>query len=364
MEPRDLAEQDLFATTLDDKLQSPAVYVFNPFAEAHIAHGKSFTPVKHQAILARDLANLPQFLCRADDIVLVTKRPSVEFLSAVKQAGFPLPEFVELKEGRVDPASSLAQRKLGSLRPWAWDPDSVELLQPLFAQVTGEARTASQRFNEGIARLYSKAWSAAFLRTVLARRRRGDEASESWLCTEEEAGVAVDTLEGALAAIAAIRRRGHHRVVAKEAHGVAGHNAIRLWEPEVLAAQRRWLEAAVQNGRQLVIEPWLERELDFSVQLEMGPRRLKLCGYTGLINDPKGQFHANLVAANTTAAFRRTWLRCSANRLTFRVASSASTAISFRCSKWNCNAPAFSGRSASTPSSIAHPGAAAGSSPS
>jgi hypothetical protein len=219
-------------------------------------------------------------------------------LSAVKQAGFPLPEFVELKEGRVDPASSLAQRKLGSLRPWAWGPDSVELLEPLFAQVTGEARAASQRFNDGIARLYSKAWSAAFLRTVLARRRRGDEASESWLCTEDEAGVAVDTIEGALEAIAAIRRRGHHRVVAKEAHGVAGHNAIRLWEPEVLAAQRRWLVAAVQNRRQVVIEPWLERELDFSVQLEMGPRRLKLCGYTGLINDPKGQFHANLVAAN------------------------------------------------------------------
>ena len=97
--------------------------------------------------------------------------------------------------------------------------------------------------------------------------------------------MAVDTIEGALAAIAAIRRRGHHRVVAKEAHGVAGHNAIRLWEPEVLAAQRRWLVAAVQNRRQVVIEPWLERELDFSVQLEMGPRRLKLCGYTGLIND-------------------------------------------------------------------------------
>ena len=149
--------------------------MFNPFAEGHIAHGKRFTPVKHQAMLASDLANLPQFLCRADDIVLVTKRPSVEFLSAVKQAGFPLPEFVELKEGRIDPASSLAQRKLGSLRPWAWGPDSVELLEPLFAKVTGEARTASQRFNDGIARLYSKAWSAAFLRTVLARRRRGEE---------------------------------------------------------------------------------------------------------------------------------------------------------------------------------------------
>ena len=344
MELRDLAEPVLFATTLDDKLQSPAVFVFNPFAEAHIAHGKSFTPVKHQTMLARDLANLPQFLCRSDDIVLVAKRPSVEFLSALKDAGFPLPEFVELREGRIDPASRLCRRKLGSLRPWAWGPDSVELLEPLFAQVTGEARPARQRFNDGIARLYSKAWSAAFLRTVLARSRQVDGMSpasseqvtvgrvvpstpraaaaaapgtahptpEPWLCTEHEVGVAVNTLEGALEAIAAIRRSGHHRVVAKEALGSAGHNAIRLWEPEVLAAQQRWLAHALQDGRQVVIEPWLERQLDFSVQLEMGPRSLKLCGYTGLINDPKGQFQANWAAAdyacripaNVTAMFR------------------------------------------------------------
>jgi hypothetical protein len=294
------------------KGRTPSVFVFNPFAEGHIAHGKSFTPTKHQALLANDLANLPQFLCRSGDIVLLAKRPSVEFLGAVKQAGFPLPEFVELKEGRIDPASNLCQRKIGTLRPWAWGPDSVELLEPLFANVTGEARTTSQRFNESIARLYSKAWSADFLRTVLAHSRRGDEAGEPWLCTEDEAGVAVDTLEGALEAIAAIRRRGHHRIVAKEAHGLAGHNAIRLWEPEVLAAQQQWLAHALQHGRQLVIEPWLERELDFSLQLEMGPCSLKLCGYTGLINDRKGQFQANCAAthydrhipANVVASFR------------------------------------------------------------
>jgi hypothetical protein len=291
MELRDLAGQNVYSQS---KGRTPSVFVFNPFAEARIAQGKSFTPGKHQARLASELANLPQFLCCSDDIVLVAKRPSVEFLSAFKKAGFALPEFVELKKERLDPASNLYQRKIGSLRPWAWGPDSLELLEPLFAQVTGEARTASQCFNERIARLYSKTWSADFLRTVLAKI----PSPEPWLCTADEAGVAVDNLEGALEAIAAIRRRGHHRVVAKEALGLAGHNAIRLWEPEMLAAQQQWLARALRHGRQLVIEPWLERELDFSVQLEMGPRGLKLCGYTGLINDRKGQFQANWAAAN------------------------------------------------------------------
>ncbi len=140
------------------KGRTPSVFVFNPFAEAYIAQGKSFTPVKHQAQLARDLANLPQFLCRQDDIVLVESRPSIEFLSGIKQAGFPLPEFVELTK-----VQSLTQRKLGGLRPWAWGPDSGELFAPLFTNVASQSRSANEYFNGEIAQLYSKAWSAALL---------------------------------------------------------------------------------------------------------------------------------------------------------------------------------------------------------
>jgi len=321
---------DELAVYSQSKGRTPGVFVFNPFTEGRIAHGKKFMPVKHQAQLARDLANLPQFLCRQDDIVLVEKRPSVSFLSSIKQAGFPLPEFVELDGSPLTPARStklvaadvsrrtlsggedqrrltsaatagehaprpfagLAQRKLGSLRPWAWGPDSMEMLEPLFASVTGEERTEHERFNEGIAQLYSKAWSAVFLEKVLSR------AGEiPWLCTQSEIGVAVNSLDAALAAIAAIRARSHHKVAVKEAFGLAGSNMIRLWEPELLETQRRWMANAVENGRQLVVEPWLEREADFSIQLEMQPGGLKLCGYTGLLNDAKGQFRANWAEA-------------------------------------------------------------------
>lgn len=290
-----------------------SVFVFNPFAEGYIAHGKAFTPVKHQATLAEDLANLPQFLCQPDDIVLLARRPSPGFLNSLKQAGFQLPEFVEIREGRIDPADSLCQREIGSLRPWAWGPDSVKLLEPLFGRVAGEARLVNQYFNDDFGRLYSKAWSAGFLREVLVRCRGGRDSSrtgtqtqtcpgvgaaEPWLCSEQEAGMVVDSIEGAVGAVGAIRCRGHHRVVVKEAFGLAGSNAIRLWEPEMSSAQRQWIVHALRKDRQLVVEPWLERVLDFSIQLEMGPRALKLCGFTGLVNDRKGQFLANWAEAD------------------------------------------------------------------
>ncbi len=319
-----IAELDVYSQS---KGRTPGVFLFNPFAEARMTEGRAFNPAKHQAQLARDLENLPQFLGRQDDLVLVERRPSVEFLRGLKQAGFALPEFVEMKQPLTRPAatlsssdgekdgvrgiSGLAQRKLGRLRPWAWGPDSVELLEPLFANLTGEQRTANGSFNPEIAQLYSKAWSAALLRKFLqltqaggalpsVQRAPGDEPharfDSSGLCTEQEVGVTVDSLEGAQAAIAAIRRRGHHPIVIKQALGLAGGNAIRLFEPELLESQQRWIEKAVASQHLLVVEPWLARVQDFSVQLEMTPDGLKLCGYTGLLTDGKGQFQGNWAA--------------------------------------------------------------------
>jgi len=315
----------------------PSVFVFNPFAEGWLAEGKTFNPAQSQAQLARDLENLPQFLCRHDDIVLIRRKPAVEFLRRIKQAGFPLPEFVELDQSaglrpgstgsgrppRAVPAAGvpalrqLAARKLDRLRPWAWGPDSMARLQPLFASVTGEQRADEARFNPGLAQLYAKSWSAGFLRKFLAAGGgRGNEAADlkqkaesrkqkssqslltsaptrEWLCTENEVGVAVNSLDEALAAIAKIRARGQHRVIVKQSFGVAGSNAMRLIEPEILPTQLRWMEKAFAHKRELVVEPWLERLRDFSAQLEMTEAGLKLCGFTGLVNDARGQFMAN-----------------------------------------------------------------------
>lgn len=285
LEPDFIARLNVYSQS---KGRTPNVYVFNPLAEGCIAEGRAFNPTKSQAQLLRDLSNLPQFLCREDDIVLVEKSPSIEFLSSIKQAGFALPEFVESN------VRDLVRRKLGRLRPWAWGPDSVERFKPLFALLTAEKRTAEQSFNENIGQLYSKAWSASLLKKVLAQCGNKMESVDStWICPANEVGVPANSLSEALDAIEAIRKRGHHRIVVKEALGLAGNNAMRFFEPELLETHRRWMNNAFAQGRTLVVEPWLEREIDFSVQLEMTVEGLKLCGFTGLINDSKGQFRGN-----------------------------------------------------------------------
>ncbi|HRI16214.1 MAG TPA: DUF455 family protein [Verrucomicrobiota bacterium] len=313
--PDFIAQLDVYSQS---KGRPPNVYVFNPFTEGFLAQGPTFNPNKHGVALAADLSNLPQYLGRGDDVVLVPQRPSLPWLATLKAAGFPLPEFVEYSGAGLPPDHPLLERKLGGLRPWAWGPESVALLGRLFENIAGgpsrsgaptalveaplpgsqsglmpneELVIKSTVFPEQLAALFSKAWSATRLREWLVD---DDFLAEdrSWLCTPNEVGRAALTFAEVQDAIAEIRGRGHHRIIVKEALGVAGQNAIRLWEPEILETQRRWLERAVERGS-VVVEPWLERLVDFSVHGEHRATGLSLCGYVGLLTDQRGQYRGN-----------------------------------------------------------------------
>lgn len=276
-----VAELEVYAQS---RGRTPGVFLFNSFAEAFVARGRGFSPNRKQAWLQSDLENLPQFLCRQDDVVLVSKRPSVSFLARLQQQGFALPEFQPLDRLR----SALEGRKLGNLRPWAWSPDSAEILQPLRRQIRRPSADAAPDYNPAMATLYSKAWSADLLRTLLART-----GGQPWLCEAEAVGQVIESYDEAVKVMRSLRAMGFSRLVAKECIGLAGQNALRLWEPELTPPQRAWMRRVLQRDGNFVLEPWLDRIVDFSVQLEMRSSGLKLCGYSGLMNDHRGQYAAN-----------------------------------------------------------------------
>lgn len=268
--------------------RAPAVFLFNPFAEHALAGMDPSRLSRVHRQLARDLDILPAHLSRQDDVVLVHENPTTEFLESLQQAGLPVPEFDRLENGRISSASPLHRRAIATLRPWAWAPDSIECLAPLAGRLRSDSCRAALRLDAGRAALYGKAWSANFLRSWLERI-----PPEPWLCPLAHVGTPVHGLDDARSVIASIRARGHHRLVVKADLGMAGSNQIRLWEPEPTASQWRWIESNVGEGRPLVVEPWLDRLADFSLQLEQSGADLQTVGYTGLVNDLRGQFVAN-----------------------------------------------------------------------
>lgn len=276
----------------------PTIYLFNPFAEYAIAQGNSFTPNKIQKALARDLANLPQFLCRQDDVVLTENKPDTSFLSTLKRASIDLPEFQELDAGILLPNNELLSRKIDTLRPWAWSPEAIKILRPLIPKLSQKTMPTGADWETLIKPLFSKAWSADRLREYLAQSKENE-----WLCPDDHVGIQVNSYHDAMTAIGKIRKKGHTRVAAKALFGMAGGNFRRLWESEISSAQERWIRKTLNCDGALIIEPWLDRVLDFSFQYEISASGMRFLGFVRTRNDHRGQYQGSVFAPNFTYRF-------------------------------------------------------------
>ena len=90
-------------------------------------------------------------------------------------------------------------------------------------------------------------------------------------------------------AIRALQTDGHRCGVVKPAFGSSGRGFRRtqLWSPE----DDIWADSMIEAQGALVVEPWLERLADFSVQAEaMGDGTIHLKGLTRLLTDERGRF--------------------------------------------------------------------------
>ena len=271
------------------KGRTPGIYAFNPFAEQYMAMGPGFTPNKRQACFQKDLEILPAFLCRADDVVLLQKEPRLEHLVALKKSGLELPQFETLERGQIAKASELRSRKIGNFRPWAWSADVWDIFTPLVKKLTVTPPLISSDWEKNIRPLFGKDWSAEQLRLFLEQGGWPD-----WLCPPETIGSVITKRDQALAQIKELREKGYQRFVIKSIFGSAGGNMMRLWEPNISNQQIAWISNTLEREGQLVVEPWLNRLWDFSVQLEVEANEIRIFDWTHMKVDARGQYKGSL----------------------------------------------------------------------
>lgn len=207
----------------------PRVHTFHPEVEAEVG-GLPATPTG--ARIARDLAGVLVLLAGRDDVALVPRAPTPAFLADLARAGVVLPEVVE------GGPETLRGRTLGGLRPWGWSPTVADALAPLDAAARWDPRWRA---------LYEKTWAAERL------SERPD------LCDPAVVGVVC-------------RSWDHVQAIATDAHvlkaplGTAGRGLRRWGAP----GAETWGRAVLDAQGALVVEPWLDRVLDLSLQFDVG----------------------------------------------------------------------------------------------
>ncbi|CAA6676495.1 MULTISPECIES: DUF455 family protein [unclassified Lentimonas] len=257
--------------------RTPSVHWFNPQAEQTAAANAS---THAETPLQSDLAYLPAYLSRQDDLLIMSAQPTPEFLRQIQSYGFHLPEILLTRKNHAP----VITRKINDLRPWAWTPDSVAFFQPHLDTVT-QPRPADALWNDGIRELFSKSWSANWASKFT------DDSPADWLAPCEVYGKPANNLDELLSLRAHYAALGYANIVCKAPFGTAANGIRCLLEGESIgAALDKWLHTIWAEQGSVLIEPWLERVYDFSVQFEQRDAGLKPLAFTRMVNNRRGQF--------------------------------------------------------------------------
>lgn len=267
-----IAELKVYAQS---KGRTPDVYWFNPGAEESLVKGTEASAAARQ--VGADLAFLPAFLARREDVVLVPELPSRAHLAALQEAGIEVPECVLLSD-----TGTIQERKLHSLRPWAKTPDAVAV---------GRSVGMEMELTESL--LFSKAEHAALLEMMV------DASPCPMLGGRETVGRVVSSMEE----LELLREElGSGSFVIKAPFSTAGRERLnREMEEDWSDRERDWIAQTLSAQGSVVVEPWLDRLLDFSIQYQRkGPGELRRLGYMLLENTKLGQFRSATVPGRLT----------------------------------------------------------------
>lgn len=215
----------------------PKVFTFDPFVEERLAGRTVPQRVGH---IQADLAALQMFLAHREDVV-IARRPSLATLRRLHQVGFEIPQFAE----SID---ALGDRELGAPQPWA------RATHP---------------------ELHSKLWA-------LQARHEFIAAHPCPILLQPQ-GQACHSMSDAQPFLG-------QAYIAKAPLSASGQHRVMLDSPDAPA----WLERHLTAGP-VLIEPWHERLLDLSVQVDVTDAGCQLLGITRFFTGPGGSYKGALI---------------------------------------------------------------------
>ena len=245
----------------------PRVFVFNPNVEDELA-GRP--PRKAARAVEEDLSSLLMFLAHKEDVV-VAKRPPLPTLKPLHRAGFAIPQF-------VDTLADLGDRKRGESKPWGWSPDAAKRL--------------SGTWNPAWRSLYDKTW-ALQQRQVFSERH----PNPCLLSADATVHTELPTV------LAQLEQPGNW--VIKTPFSTSGFGRTRV-EGRPDKSRLGWIKGQLQAGP-VIVERWVDRLLDFSVQVEVGSR-IQVVGITRFWTNSSGNY-LGAVAGKWNTGLSPAWLR-------------------------------------------------------
>jgi hypothetical protein len=252
---------------------------FNPAAEEEIAYGPGFRPNRSAREARADLAPTMLWLASPDDVVFVERPLGREFVDRLCELK-ELPRFAVVDFERR-PSKDVLPEGVHGLAPWAASPRTQRWSAPLRSVL--EPRRDGSRFEPSMAQPHRKSTAVGLLRTLLDRPERG------WMPTSD-----VPRIARSMSEVEALLRRmstaGDRWIAIKADLGVSGRGIVRT-SGRLSEAERRAVQHRIEHDGAVVVEPWVDREVDLSFRLTRdldGSVRVDHIGR--FLTDARGQY--------------------------------------------------------------------------
>jgi len=260
------------------------IYIFNPTCDFAVANNTtSWQPNRTLQQMERDLSNLPQFMCKKSDVVLVHDLPSEDLLNNLKEAGFDIPRFIKTAEAFKDDAF-IAEPK-GMLKPWGWSPAVHHLLQPL-------KRSCSKVFSESPVNfwkeehreLFSRKTALEALKKLLEKYPDSSFMEKSLIPQICQSPHEVNVLH---------QKWGN--LMVKLPWGSSGRGLQPITRFPLHKSIEQRLTGMLRNQKALMVEPLLHKQYDLGFLYEILPDRIVCNGLSRFFTDKKGQYQGNFL---------------------------------------------------------------------
>ncbi len=263
-------------------MQQSNVYFFNPTCELAVANGSfSYMPPLLLQEMENDLAMLPFVYASPGDYVLTEQKPSADFLTFLKNAGFVLPDFVKASD-----LNSKTSYSLNEIRPWGWSPAAHYSLAKLKDQCSEDFKN-SPVFNwtNNSKMLYERISSLKLLNKIVS------ENDVDWMIKKNMTGIVVSSvceIETYL--------KTNTPIVLKAPLSSSGRGIQIIRNPDLNNSNRQWIHGVLKQQQYLIVEPFLDKQIDFSFQFNIhSETAVEYLGYSIFETNSNGQYIGTMI---------------------------------------------------------------------
>jgi hypothetical protein len=261
----------------------PDVYFFNPTCEYAVSNGyASWQPNRLLQKMESDLDTLPLFFAQPNDVVLVRKMLSKNFLRNMEKLGILLPHFMQLEEALKTNENGV---KLNRLLPWGWSPAAHKLLGPLKESCSASfLNSPVANWDSTQKEFYSKKFSLGILENLLPLLPKEKVLPPEMLPRVVTARDEFQQL---------IEQWG--KLMVKAPWSSSGRGLQPITKTPVVPKVWEKLMGIVNEQGYAIAEPLLDKVLDMALQFEMKAGNINYLGKSIFLTDKKGQYQGNFL---------------------------------------------------------------------